>query len=192
MNPYGRKIIGAGILIGAALLAACGGDRAETTASATTTDTAPLIGSRGAALHAPAANSTAAAASATATALNGTQMPVHTTPVTTTPIIPVSPVSPVSPTPPPSGSGVHNLTLTWSAPTDNADGTPLTDLTGYKIRYGTASGNYSQKLILANPGLNRYVVDNLGSGTYFFTISAYNQAGTESQLSSELATTIAD
>jgi hypothetical protein len=39
---------------------------------------------------------------------------------------------------PPSGT---TATLTWDAPTTNADGTPLTDLAGYRIYYGTTSGN---------------------------------------------------
>ena len=78
--------------------------------------------------------------------------------------------------------GTHNVVLTWTAPSDNADGTPLVDLTGYKIRYGTSSGEYSQTVTLSNASLDRYQVDNLGTGTYYFTISAYNSAGTESQL----------
>jgi len=31
--------------------------------------------------------------------------------------------------------------LSWNAPSTNEDGTPLTDLAGYKIYYGTATGN---------------------------------------------------
>jgi len=82
------------------------------------------------------------------------------------------------------------LTLSWTAPTENADGSPLVDLSGYKIRYGTSPGDYTETVTLSNAGLNRYVVDNLTTGTYYFTISAYNSAGTESQLSGELSTTI--
>ena len=29
------------------------------------------------------------------------------------------------------------VTLSWDPPTTNADGTPLTDLAGYKVYYGT-------------------------------------------------------
>ena len=86
--------------------------------------------------------------------------------------------------------GTHNVVLTWTAPDDNADGTPLVDLTGYKIRYGTSSGNYSQTVTVSNSSLNRFVVDNLGAGTYYFTISAYNHSGTESQLSGEVSTSL--
>ncbi len=33
------------------------------------------------------------------------------------------------------------ITLAWDAPTTNTDGTPLTDLAGYKIYYGPTSGS---------------------------------------------------
>ena len=36
------------------------------------------------------------------------------------------------------------------APSINEDGTPLTDLAGYKIYYGTASGNYTNNVDAGN------------------------------------------
>src|SRR3990172_13172687 len=48
--------------------------------------------------------------------------------------------------------------LTWTPPTTNADGTPLTDLAGYKVYYGTASGNYSTVIDAAN--VTSYTVPN--------------------------------
>ncbi len=39
-----------------------------------------------------------------------------------------------------------DATLSWDPPTTNADGTPLTDLAGYRIYYGTSSGSYSQNI----------------------------------------------
>ncbi|MEW6586171.1 MAG: hypothetical protein AB1442_11250, partial [Nitrospirota bacterium] len=35
-------------------------------------------------------------------------------------------------------------TLSWQAPATNEDGTPLTDLAGCKVYYGTVSRNYTQ------------------------------------------------
>jgi hypothetical protein len=89
----------------------------------------------------------------------------------------------------PTGSG-GAVTLNWTPPTENMDGTPLTDLTGYDIHYGTASGDYTQSISVTNPGLATYVVDNLTPGTYYFSISAVNSAGTESPLSSEVSQTV--
>jgi hypothetical protein len=91
-------------------------------------------------------------------------------------------------TPPTASIGA--VTLNWTAPTENTDGTPLTDLSGYDIHYGNASGNYTQTITVSNPGLATYVVDNLTPGTYYFSVTAVNSQGTESPLSSEVSTTV--
>ena len=82
------------------------------------------------------------------------------------------------------------VTLNWMPPTENTDGTPLTNLSGYEIHYGTQSGDYTQSIAVDNPGLATYVVDNLTPGTYYFSLSAVNSAGTESPVSSEVALTV--
>jgi hypothetical protein len=78
-----------------------------------------------------------------------------------------------------------NVTLAWQAPTENIDGTALTNLSGYKIHYGTQAGHYTQTVTLNNAGLTRYVVENLTSGTYYFAITAVTASGAESDLSGE-------
>jgi hypothetical protein len=83
-----------------------------------------------------------------------------------------------------------SLTLGWEAPTQNSNGTPITDLAGYKIHYGTASANYTKVVAVSNPSLSRYVLDSLESGTYFFAITAYNSKGIESTLSGEISATL--
>jgi len=82
------------------------------------------------------------------------------------------------------------ITLNWTPPTENTDGTPLTNLAGYDIHYGPASGDYTQSISITNPGLATYVVDNLTPGTYYFSVAAVNSAGTESPLSSEVSLTV--
>jgi len=81
-----------------------------------------------------------------------------------------------------------NATLSWDAPTANADGTPLTDLAGYKIYYGTSPGVYSAIVDAGNS--TTYVVKNLTRGTYYFTVTAYNTSGNESSFSGEVRKTI--
>ena len=95
-------------------------------------------------------------------------------------------------TPPakPSGSASTSISLVWEAPTQNSDGSPITNLAGYKIHYGTSSSDYTETVALNNASLNRYVVDNLKSGTYYFAITAYNAQGLESPLSGEIATSV--
>jgi hypothetical protein len=82
-----------------------------------------------------------------------------------------------------------NVTLAWQAPTENTDGTALTNLSGYKIYYGTQSGAYSASITLNNAGLTTYVVENLSAGTYFFAISAIAN-GVESDFSAEASKSI--
>jgi hypothetical protein len=90
--------------------------------------------------------------------------------------------------PPTASTG--NVTINWNAPTQNTDGSVLTDLAGFKIHYGTASGKYTQTITVSNPGLATYVVTNLTAGKYYFAVSAYSSAGTESAPSSEVSTTV--
>lgn len=90
--------------------------------------------------------------------------------------------------PPTASSGA--VTINWAPPTENTDGTPLMNLAGYDIHYGTASGDYTQTITVSNPGIATYVVDNLTPGKYYFSLTAVNSQGTESQLSSELEATV--
>jgi hypothetical protein len=96
---------------------------------------------------------------------------------------------PPSPNPPPSNpppsnppsSGNAAVTLGWTPPTTNSDGSHLDDLAGYRIYYGTTEGQYTQSVTLSNPGLTAYMVENLTTpGTYYFTISAFDDVGNES------------
>lgn len=83
-----------------------------------------------------------------------------------------------------------NVTLSWEAPTENADGSALVDLKGYKVHYGSASKTYSDTIQVANAGLTTYVVQNLAAGKYYFAVTAYNSAGQESSLSPEVSTQV--
>ena len=76
-----------------------------------------------------------------------------------------------------------SATLTWTAPTENTDGSPLTDLAGYKIYWGTSQGNYSNSVTLMNPGLSTYVIDQLTPATWYFVATVINSNGIESQFS---------
>lgn len=64
------------------------------------------------------------------------------------------------------------------------------DTSGYKIYYGTASRSYGEPIDVANE--TTYTVAGLESGTYYFAVTAYNSAGYESDLSSEVSKTFSD
>ena len=75
------------------------------------------------------------------------------------------------------------ITLSWTPPTQNTDGSTLTDRKGYRIDYGTAPGNYPNRVIMDNPGLSMLVVDNLLPGTYYVVLTAINLQDIESDYS---------
>jgi hypothetical protein len=83
-----------------------------------------------------------------------------------------------------------SATLTWMAPTENTNGTPLTNLAGYQIYYGTSATVMSQSVKIANPGIVTYVVSNLSPGTWYFSVKAYTSANVESGTSAVVSTTI--
>ena len=96
----------------------------------------------------------------------------------------VTPVSPGAP------AAAGSATLEWEAPTANADGTPLTDLAGYKIRYGTNPGSLDLVIDVNNPGITTYVVEDLAPVTWYFAVSSVNSEGIESQATGLVWTTI--
>jgi hypothetical protein len=77
-------------------------------------------------------------------------------------------------------------TLTWTAPTQNTDGTPLTDLDGFKIKWGqTLGGPYPSEVDIADETATSAVIQPLASGNWFFVSTAYNALGVESDNSNE-------
>jgi hypothetical protein len=88
----------------------------------------------------------------------------------------------------PENAHAGQVSLAWDAPTTNADGTPLTDLAGYKVYYGTASGSYSQNINVGN--VTAYTISTLNDGTYYFATTAYDTSGKESGYSDEVSKTV--
>ena len=82
------------------------------------------------------------------------------------------------------------MTLTWLAPTENVDGTALTNLSGYVIYYGTSADTMTNKVAINTVGISTYMVTELNSGTWYFAVVAVNSAGEESTLSDVATTSI--
>jgi len=80
--------------------------------------------------------------------------------------------------------------LSWNKLATDVEGNALTELTGYKIYYGTSprtgpippggyNGESSPVTMAGNPDQPTYTFDNLTDGyIYYFSVSAYNSAGT--------------
>jgi hypothetical protein len=76
-------------------------------------------------------------------------------------------------------SSTGTATLTWSAPTENTNGSPLSDLAGYTIHYGTNEGALGQ-MINVPATTTSFEVSNLAPGTYYFEVVAYASDGSQS------------
>jgi hypothetical protein len=91
-----------------------------------------------------------------------------------------APVASAPPPPPPPVATSASVTVSWSPPTENSDGSPLINLAGYRVYYGTTATNLNSSVTLANPGLVRDVIENLTPATWYFAMTAYNTKGLES------------
>ena len=83
-----------------------------------------------------------------------------------------------------------SATLSWNPPTQNTDGSALTDLAGYKIYYGKSSANPDKVITITSAGITRYVIENLTAATWYFSMTSYNSTGVESSRSTAVSKTI--
>lgn len=73
--------------------------------------------------------------------------------------------------------------LSWTAPTLNDDGTPLTDLAGFKVYCG--SGQWA----VNDPTVTRWCIDPILTGEFSCVVTAYDATGNESRDSNVVAVT---
>jgi hypothetical protein len=83
-----------------------------------------------------------------------------------------------------------SATLQWVAPTENTNGTALTNLAGYRIYYGTSATAMTQTVQITNPDIVTYEVSNLSPGTWYFSARSYTSANVESNASAVASKTI--
>lgn len=73
----------------------------------------------------------------------------------------------------------HSVTLAW-------DASPSPEVTGYRVYYGAASGDYTNSVVVGDVTTN--TVSGLTSGvTYFFAVTAYDTNVVESTFSNEIS-----
>jgi hypothetical protein len=78
--------------------------------------------------------------------------------------------------------GTGSATITWTAPTTNTDGSPLTDLNGYRVYYGLSVSALTN-MVDVPVGILMHRFDNLNSGVYYFAVTARNSSSVESDRS---------
>lgn len=89
---------------------------------------------------------------------------------------------------PPVGSGT--ALLSWTTPSQNVDGSPLTDLAGYQIYSGRTAATLSRLASINIASITSYRVEGLLPGTHYFAVSALSAGGFESALSGIATKTI--
>jgi hypothetical protein len=81
----------------------------------------------------------------------------------------------------PFACGRQVVTLSWSPPTINSDGTIVTDLAGYIIYYWREYDDYAQGFDIGN--VTTYQLEVVNERTYYFAVTAYDTSGNESEYS---------
>jgi len=82
------------------------------------------------------------------------------------------------------------VTIAWTPPTENTNGSTLTNLAGYHIYYGSTQSNLDKVVDITNPGVASYVLSDLTSGTWYFALTSVNTAGVESVRSTVISTVV--
>lgn len=73
--------------------------------------------------------------------------------------------------------------LNWTPPFMNTDGSPLTNLAGFRVYYGTSVSALNQTVQIPGATTSYYSITGLSAGTWYFAVSAYATNGAESNRS---------
>ena len=91
------------------------------------------------------------------------------------------------------GSGVpthpvdtYSVTLEWDAPTTDAVGQPLQDLSGYRLYYWESEFGAGSETMIELKAETGVTVSGLPAGYYLFAVTALDTLGNESDLSDPL------
>jgi hypothetical protein len=166
-------------------LAACGTDESSSASTAAAANPGSLV-SPGVGLIDRSSEVAGSTAQGTAPASS------NTTPTSPTTVASTDQGSsnPVTSAPQPQPISTGTATLDWTPPTENSDGSALTNLAGYTVYYGTSPDKLTESVKVSNPGLTAYTVSNLTSGTWYFAVTSYSSAGVESTRSGVISATM--
>jgi len=80
-----------------------------------------------------------------------------------------------------------SVTLAWDAPTQDSNGGPLSDLAGYRFYYSRTTPPDGPDGTLVEVVETRHTATDLAAGTWYFAVTAVDEAGNESALSDAVA-----
>jgi hypothetical protein len=86
--------------------------------------------------------------------------------------------------------GTGSIRVAWDPPQTRADGSPLTNLAGFRIYYGTSSQNYSQVVSVNGATTTSYTIENLPAGSYYLVLKSVDASSNESAATAEFSKTI--
>jgi hypothetical protein len=75
---------------------------------------------------------------------------------------------------------VKSLAIEWQAPAQNEDGSVAADIAGYKVYWGATADTTDGSVTLNNPRQTSWEPD-LPRGKYYFSVTAFDQDGNESE-----------
>lgn len=83
-------------------------------------------------------------------------------------------------------SDTWSVTLEWDAPTTDAVGRPLNDLSGYRLYYRESGADAATAVMIELGADTGVTVAGLTAGDYLFAVTALDTLGNESDLSDPL------
>jgi len=81
------------------------------------------------------------------------------------------------------------IALNWLPPSENVDGTPLTDLAGFRAYWGYSSGDYEASITIDDHTATSATITPVGvpsGSTIWIVLTAFDLDGNESQFSNEI------
>jgi len=84
-----------------------------------------------------------------------------------------------------TGPGLYSVRLRWDAPQFNVDGSPCTDLAGYRVHIATQPGGPYGNVYDTGSTETFYDI-SLPAGYFCFVVTAYDKSGNESEYSNEV------
>lgn len=91
-----------------------------------------------------------------------------------------------------TATATNALSLNWTAPSEREDGSVmnLSEIAGYRIYYGTETGNYQNQLDINDSSAVQAKISEIPSDTYYVVVTVVDTDGRESSYSSEVVVTL--
>lgn len=81
-----------------------------------------------------------------------------------------------------STGGTGSVTLRWTPPTENVDGSKLDDLAGYRVYWRQANGPIDEAVVIEDPSSTEFEIEDLPDGEWQAGVTAFTPGALESDL----------